>query len=143
MANEIRLGVFRRLDNRLEGLDDQSPRALELHTRRKRAARISESICKPFPDPLEEGDELWSGRAFAQLRQCSYKHRRVGSGESFFSLSAQRVERRRLTHLADFPHTFTLHGSGALERVEVKAHGVVGQTKAIGEIVDGPSPLPQ
>src|SRR5437762_6626036 len=37
MSKEIRLGVTRRLDNRLEGLDDQSPRAVELHERRKRA----------------------------------------------------------------------------------------------------------
>src|SRR6516225_1353041 len=31
------LGVFRRLDNRTEGLSDDSPRALELHNLRKRA----------------------------------------------------------------------------------------------------------
>ncbi len=37
MSKQIQLGVFRRLDNRLEGLDDQSPRAVELHERRKRA----------------------------------------------------------------------------------------------------------
>jgi hypothetical protein len=37
MSEEIRLGVYRRLDNRLEGLDDESPRAVELHERRKRA----------------------------------------------------------------------------------------------------------
>jgi hypothetical protein len=33
----IKLGVYRRLDNRAEGLDDNSPRALELHNRRKEA----------------------------------------------------------------------------------------------------------
>jgi hypothetical protein len=33
----LKLGVFRRLDNRLEGLDDNSPRALELHNRRRDA----------------------------------------------------------------------------------------------------------
>src|SRR5580658_4277545 len=34
---EIRLSVYRRLDNRAEGLEDDSPRALELHNRRKDA----------------------------------------------------------------------------------------------------------
>lgn len=33
----IRVGVFRRLDNRREGLPDDSPRALELHNRRRLA----------------------------------------------------------------------------------------------------------
>jgi hypothetical protein len=33
----ITLGVYRRLDNRFEGLSDDSPRALELHNRRKDA----------------------------------------------------------------------------------------------------------
>jgi hypothetical protein len=37
MPNEIALRVFRRLDNRIEGLDDDSPRAVELHKRRKLA----------------------------------------------------------------------------------------------------------
>ncbi len=37
MACEVCLEVYRRLDNRSEGLDDESPRALELHERRKRA----------------------------------------------------------------------------------------------------------
>lgn len=35
MENYITLGVFRRLDNRLEGLSDDSKRALELHNLRK------------------------------------------------------------------------------------------------------------
>jgi hypothetical protein len=35
MENNIVLGVFRRLDNRFENLPDDSPRALELHNRRK------------------------------------------------------------------------------------------------------------
>ena len=33
----IKVGVFRRLDNRFESLGDDSPRALELHNRRKEA----------------------------------------------------------------------------------------------------------
>ena len=33
--NQIRLIVYRRLDNRLEGLPDDSPQALELHNRRR------------------------------------------------------------------------------------------------------------
>jgi len=33
----IRIGVYRRLDNRTEGLDDDSARALELHRRRRDA----------------------------------------------------------------------------------------------------------
>jgi hypothetical protein len=37
MDNTIVVGVYRRLDNRLEGLDDHSPRALELHNCRKLA----------------------------------------------------------------------------------------------------------
>jgi hypothetical protein len=37
MNNRITLGVYRRLDNRFEGLSDDSPRALELHNRRKDA----------------------------------------------------------------------------------------------------------
>jgi len=37
MNNSITLGVFRRLDNRFEDLSDDSPRALELHNRRKDA----------------------------------------------------------------------------------------------------------
>jgi hypothetical protein len=37
MEYNIGLGVFRRLDNRQEGLPDDSPRALELHNRRKAA----------------------------------------------------------------------------------------------------------
>src|SRR5262249_30567039 len=35
MENQLMLGVYRRLDNRFEGLSDESPRALELHNRRK------------------------------------------------------------------------------------------------------------
>lgn len=37
MENQIMLGVYRRLDNRFEGLSDDSPRAVELHQRRQRA----------------------------------------------------------------------------------------------------------
>src|SRR5512140_3661609 len=37
MVSEIKLWVYRRLDNRFEGLSDNSPRALELHNRRKLA----------------------------------------------------------------------------------------------------------
>jgi hypothetical protein len=37
MGAQIELGVYRRLDNRAEGLSDDSPRALELHNRRKAA----------------------------------------------------------------------------------------------------------
>ena len=37
MDNTLILGVYRRLDNRFEGLSDDSPRALELHIRRKDA----------------------------------------------------------------------------------------------------------
>lgn len=37
MTSSITLGVYRRLDNRFEGLSDHSPRALELHNRRKDA----------------------------------------------------------------------------------------------------------
>ncbi|MCI0515786.1 hypothetical protein L0128_21440 [candidate division KSB1 bacterium] len=37
MPPKIILGVYRRLDNRLEGLPDDSPRALELHRYRKEA----------------------------------------------------------------------------------------------------------
>jgi hypothetical protein len=37
MENTLILGVYRRLDNRMEGLSDDSPRALELHNRRKSA----------------------------------------------------------------------------------------------------------
>ena len=35
MESVLTLGVFRRLDNRFEGQSDDSPRALELHNRRK------------------------------------------------------------------------------------------------------------
>jgi hypothetical protein len=37
MDTTLKLGVYRRLDNRLEGLPDDSPRALELHNRRRAA----------------------------------------------------------------------------------------------------------
>jgi hypothetical protein len=37
MNSIITLGVYRRLENRFEGLSDDSPRALELHNRRKDA----------------------------------------------------------------------------------------------------------
>jgi len=37
MDTNLILGVYRRLDNRFEGLSDDSPRALELHNRRKDA----------------------------------------------------------------------------------------------------------
>lgn len=37
MGDIITLGVYRRLDNRFEGLSDDSPRALELHNLRKDA----------------------------------------------------------------------------------------------------------
>lgn len=37
MDNQILLGVYRRLDNRFEGLPEDSPRAVELHQRRQRA----------------------------------------------------------------------------------------------------------
>jgi len=47
-ANPIRLGVFRRLDNRLEGLDDQSSRGIELHERRKLALHA-----------VLDGDTIW------------------------------------------------------------------------------------
>lgn len=39
METTLKLEVYRRLDNRLEGLSDESPRALELHYRRKDALR--------------------------------------------------------------------------------------------------------
>lgn len=35
MSYQVVLGVYRRLDNRFEGLSDDSPRAVELHNRRK------------------------------------------------------------------------------------------------------------
>jgi hypothetical protein len=37
MDTRLTLGVYRRLDNRFEGFSDDSPRALELHSRRKEA----------------------------------------------------------------------------------------------------------
>lgn len=37
MSTKVTLGVYRRLDNRREGLSDKSARALELHNRRKEA----------------------------------------------------------------------------------------------------------
>jgi hypothetical protein len=37
MSSQITLGVYRRLDNRFEGLGDDSPRALELHNQRREA----------------------------------------------------------------------------------------------------------
>jgi hypothetical protein len=37
MGQQIQVGVYRRLDNRLEGLSDDSPRALELHNERRDA----------------------------------------------------------------------------------------------------------
>jgi hypothetical protein len=37
MDVNLKIGVYRRLDNRFEGLSDDSPRALELHNRRKEA----------------------------------------------------------------------------------------------------------
>ncbi len=37
MNTIVTLGVYRRLDNRFEGLGDDSPRALELHNQRKEA----------------------------------------------------------------------------------------------------------
>ena len=37
MSDNITIEVYRRLDNRAEGLSDDSPRALELHNRRKEA----------------------------------------------------------------------------------------------------------
>jgi hypothetical protein len=37
MSSQITLGVYRRLDNRFEGLGDDSPRALELHNQRSEA----------------------------------------------------------------------------------------------------------
>lgn len=35
--SQIKVGVYRRLDNRFENLPDDSPRAIELHNRRKEA----------------------------------------------------------------------------------------------------------
>jgi hypothetical protein len=43
MVSEINLWVYRRLDNRFEGLSDDSPRALELHNRRKLA--LQDVLC--------------------------------------------------------------------------------------------------
>jgi hypothetical protein len=37
MSDNISIHIYRRLDNRIEGLPDDSPRALELHNRRKEA----------------------------------------------------------------------------------------------------------
>ena len=37
MSPNLWIGVYRRIDNRSEGLSDDSPRALELHNRRKKA----------------------------------------------------------------------------------------------------------
>jgi hypothetical protein len=37
MSDNISIHIYRRLDNRIEGLPDDSPRALELHNRRKDA----------------------------------------------------------------------------------------------------------
>ncbi len=40
MDTRLTIGVFRRLDNRFEGLSDDSPRALELHNLRKDALHL-------------------------------------------------------------------------------------------------------
>jgi hypothetical protein len=37
MSTYVQLTVYRRLDNRLEGQDDNSPRAVELHALRSQA----------------------------------------------------------------------------------------------------------
>lgn len=42
MENKIIIGVFRRLDNRFDGLDDNSDQALDLHNLRKKALRLME-----------------------------------------------------------------------------------------------------
>jgi hypothetical protein len=48
MGAQIELGVYRRLDDRAEGLSDDSPRALELHNQRRAALH----------DVLDEQDAL-------------------------------------------------------------------------------------
>jgi len=47
MNSKLWVGVYRRLDNRAEGLSDDSPRAVELHNRRKKALH----------DALEDGND--------------------------------------------------------------------------------------
>jgi hypothetical protein len=55
MTQTIALGVFRRLDNRFEGQSDESPRALELHIRRKEALHAVFGIGSPLT-VLDWGD---------------------------------------------------------------------------------------
>ena len=47
MNINLKLGVYRRLDNRAEGLGDDSPRAIELHNRRKKALSAGQEVRLP------------------------------------------------------------------------------------------------
>jgi hypothetical protein len=50
MKGQIELGVYRRLDNRAEGLSDDSPRAVELHNRRR--AALHDVLDEPDAPPV-------------------------------------------------------------------------------------------
>src|ERR1700692_319635 len=98
---------------------------------------------EPLADAPEKRDDLLSRSSIAELLEARDQNRRVGPGERFFSSSAERVQRCGLSHAANPPHPFLTHGSRALERVEMKAHGVVRHVQTFGQIIDGLRALSQ
>jgi len=59
------------------------------------------------------------------------------------TFGAQGVKESGLSDFPQPPDSFLAYGSRALERIEMKAHCIVGHGQVIGEIINGPGFLPQ
>ena len=104
---------------------------------------MAESTREPFAHALKKSLDLRRRASVAELFQARDQHRCIGPRKSLFSRRTERVEGSGLPHDANLPHPFLAHGSDVLERVQMKAHSVVGDAESFGEIVDGPGTLSQ
>jgi hypothetical protein len=94
MDTHLKLCVYRRLDNRIEGLGDDSPRPLELHNRRKDALHSvfdgEPVICAP--------PSRWASYAW-RTHGASYTFAlRQQTLNSFDFLSPQSAYESSITH---------------------------------------------
>src|SRR5713101_6294375 len=103
------------------------------------AARGGSSLA----DTREKRDELRSRGSVAELLQARYQYRCVGLGESFLSSRAEREEGCGLSRSPNPPHSLLTHGSRALERVQMKAYGVIRYAQTFSQIINGPRALSQ
>ena len=104
---------------------------------------MTDTVREPFADALEKRDEFRSRGPVTEFLQARDQHRCVGPGESFLSFRAEREQGCGLSRAANPPYSLLTHGSRALERVQMKAHGVIRYAQTFGEIIDGPRALSQ